>query len=102
MIVFAVRAGVPAAGGRGAAASSSRASRRGVFVGGRCGGCGKVYVPLTRLSCPECGVPTAEQVELPDTGTVTTFAINNLPDPRAPEVPFVSAYILLDGSRHAR
>ncbi len=71
--------------------------RRGVFVGGRCGGCAKVYVPY-RLSCPECGIPMAEQVELPDTGTITTFAINNLPDPRAPEVPFVSAYILLDGS----
>ncbi|MEU4571747.1 OB-fold domain-containing protein [Nonomuraea sp. NPDC023979] len=70
---------------------------RGVFVGGRCGGCGKVYVPY-RLSCPECGLRIAERTELPGTGTVTTFAINNLPDPRAPEVPFVSAYILLDGA----
>ncbi|GAA4518238.1 Zn-ribbon domain-containing OB-fold protein [Nonomuraea ferruginea] len=71
--------------------------RRGVFVGGRCASCGKVYVPY-RLSCPECGIAIGEQVELPDTGTVTTFAINNLPDPRAPEVPFVSAYVLLDRS----
>lgn len=37
-------------------------------------------------------------MEVADTGTVTTFAINNLPDPRAPEVPFVSAYVLLDGA----
>ncbi|MBB2909793.1 hypothetical protein FHS43_001039 [Streptosporangium becharense] len=69
----------------------------GVLVGCRCGSCGKVYVPY-RLSCPECGVAVTEEVTLPDTGTVTTFAINNLPDPRAPEVPFVSAYILLDGA----
>ncbi|MEU0566672.1 OB-fold domain-containing protein [Nonomuraea sp. NPDC005983] len=70
---------------------------RGVFLGGRCASCDKVYVPY-RLSCPQCGSVIAEQVELPDTGTIATFAINNLPDPRAPEVPFVSAYILLDGA----
>jgi uncharacterized OB-fold protein len=70
---------------------------RGVFVGGRCTTCDKVYVPI-RLSCPQCGSPISEQVDLPDVGTITTFAINNLPDPRAPEVPFVSAYILLDGA----
>ncbi|MDP9862657.1 MULTISPECIES: Zn-ribbon domain-containing OB-fold protein [Streptosporangium] len=69
----------------------------GVFVGCRCGSCHKVYVPY-RLSCPECGIAITEEVEVPDTGTITTFAINNLPDPRAPEVPFVSAYVLLDGS----
>ncbi|WP_373318183.1 Zn-ribbon domain-containing OB-fold protein [Planotetraspora kaengkrachanensis] len=71
--------------------------RDGVFLGGRCTRCDKVYVPF-RTSCPECGSTISEEVELPDTGTVTTFAINNLPDPRAPEVPFVSAYILLDGA----
>ncbi|ACZ84475.1 Zn-ribbon domain-containing OB-fold protein [Streptosporangium roseum] len=69
----------------------------GVLIGCRCGSCHKVYVPY-RLSCPECGVAITEEVEVPDTGTITTFAINNLPDPRAPEVPFVSAYVLLDGS----
>ncbi|MFI6536561.1 Zn-ribbon domain-containing OB-fold protein [Nonomuraea sp. NPDC050547] len=71
--------------------------RRGVFVGCRCTTCDKVYIPY-RLSCPECGNAITDEVELPDTGTITTFAINNLPDPRAPEVPFVSAYILLDGA----
>jgi uncharacterized OB-fold protein len=69
----------------------------GRFLGHRCGVCGKVYVPMKGL-CPVDGVPTTEEVEVPDTGTVTTFAVNNIPDPRAPEVPFVSAYILLDGS----
>ncbi|MEU4326107.1 Zn-ribbon domain-containing OB-fold protein [Nonomuraea dietziae] len=71
--------------------------RDGVLIGCRCATCEKVYVPY-RLTCPECGNPIAGEVTLPDTGTVTTFAINNLPDPRAPEVPFVSAYILLDGA----
>ncbi|MBB5777525.1 Zn-ribbon domain-containing OB-fold protein [Nonomuraea jabiensis] len=71
--------------------------RRGVFLGGRCESCDKVYVPY-RASCPECGSGIAETLELPDTGTITTFAINNLPDPRAPQVPFVSAYILLDNA----
>ncbi|MGW0801669.1 Zn-ribbon domain-containing OB-fold protein [Nonomuraea sp. NPDC002799] len=70
---------------------------RGVFLGGRCDQCEKVYVPY-RMSCPACGGAIADTIELPDTGTITTFAINNLPDPRAPEVPFVSAYILLDGA----
>ncbi|WP_329425758.1 OB-fold domain-containing protein [Streptosporangium sp. NBC_01495] len=69
----------------------------GVLIGCRCGTCHKVYVPY-RLSCPECGVTITEEMVVPDTGTITTFAINNLPDPRAPEVPFVSAYIQLDGT----
>jgi uncharacterized OB-fold protein len=71
--------------------------RDGVFLGGRCTGCDKVYVPY-RTTCPQCGSAISEEVGLPDTGTITTFAINNLPDPRAPEVPFVSAYIMLDGA----
>ncbi|WP_219468128.1 Zn-ribbon domain-containing OB-fold protein, partial [Nonomuraea rhizosphaerae] len=70
---------------------------RGVFLGGRCDTCEQVYVPY-RIFCPQCGGSIEDQRELPDTGTITTFAINNLPDPRAPEVPFVSAYILLDGA----
>lgn len=71
--------------------------RDGVFLGGRCPECAKVYVPY-RVSCPECGSVIDEEVRVADTGTVTTFAINNLPDPRAPRVPFVSAYVLLDGA----
>ncbi|MFC4910346.1 Zn-ribbon domain-containing OB-fold protein [Actinomadura gamaensis] len=70
---------------------------QGRILGHRCGVCGQVIVPMKGL-CPKDGVPTSEEVELPHTGTVTTFAVNNLPDPRAPEVPFVSAYVLLDGA----
>jgi uncharacterized OB-fold protein len=69
----------------------------GRILGHRCGVCGKVYVPMKGM-CPVDGVPTTEEVEVPGTGTVTTFAVNNIPDPRAPEVPFVSAYVLLDGA----
>ncbi|GAB3658568.1 OB-fold nucleic acid binding domain-containing protein [Actinocorallia lasiicapitis] len=69
----------------------------GRLLGHRCPVCAKVIVPMKGL-CPKDGVPTTEEVEVADSGTVTTFAVNNLPDPRAPEVPFVSAYILLDGS----
>jgi len=69
----------------------------GRFLGHRCDVCGKVYVPMRGL-CPADGVPTTEEVEVPDTGTITTYAVNNIPDPRAPGVPFVSAYILLDGA----
>lgn len=69
----------------------------GRIIGHRCPVCEKVIVPMKGF-CPRDGVPTSEEVELPDTGTVTTFAVNNIPDPRAPEVPFVSGYVLLDGA----
>lgn len=69
----------------------------GRIIGQRCPVCEKVIVPMKGF-CTRDGVPTTEEVELPDTGTVTTFAVNNIPDPRAPEVPFVSGYVLLDGA----
>jgi uncharacterized OB-fold protein len=69
----------------------------GRFLGHRCGVCGKVYVPM-RGMCPADGVPTTEEVEVAGTGTITTFAVNNIPDPRAPQVPFVVGNILLDGA----
>jgi uncharacterized OB-fold protein len=69
----------------------------GKILGHRCDVCGKVIVPMKGL-CPKDGVPTTQEVEVSPNGTVTTFAVNNLPDPRAPEVPFVSAYVLLDGA----
>lgn len=74
-----------------------RGIERGVFLGSRCPSCGQVYVPL-RETCPSDGTPIEGEVELPDTGTITTFAVNNIPDPRAPEVPYVCGYVLLDGA----
>ncbi len=70
----------------------------GKLVGQRCPTCGKVYIP-PRSACPADGTPTVEEVELPDTGTVTTFCIVNVPFlGQRITPPYVSAYILLDGA----
>lgn len=69
---------------------------QGKLVGQRCPRCRKVYVP-PRGACSMCGVATEEEVELPGTGTVTTFAVVNLPTPGLPS-PYVTAWILLDGA----
>jgi uncharacterized OB-fold protein len=70
----------------------------GRIVGQRCASCSKVYVP-PRGACPTCGVPTEEEVPLPDTGTVTTFCVVNIPFAgQTVRVPYVSASILLDGA----
>jgi uncharacterized OB-fold protein len=70
----------------------------GRVLGQRCPACGKVYVP-SRGVCPTDGVPTAEQVELPHAGTVTTFCVVNVPF-RGQRVtpPYVAAAVLLDGA----
>jgi uncharacterized OB-fold protein len=75
-----------------------RALAEGRLVGQRCPACGKVYLP-PRGACPTDGVPTTEDVELPDRGTVTTFCIVNVPfaGQRIPP-PYVAAYVLIDGS----
>jgi uncharacterized OB-fold protein len=70
----------------------------GRILGQRCPACRKVYVP-PRGACPVDGVPTAEEVELPDTGIVTTFCIVNVPFlGQKITPPYVSAYVLLDGA----
>jgi uncharacterized OB-fold protein len=78
-----------------------RALADGRIIGQRCPACGKVYVP-PRGTCPADGVPTTQDVELPDTGTVTTFSVVNVayPGQRALGVtpPYVAAAVLLDGA----
>jgi uncharacterized OB-fold protein len=75
-----------------------RAIEQGRIVGQRCPTCSKVYVP-PRSACPADGTPTAEEVELSETGTVTTFCIVNVPFlGQRITPPYVSAYILLDGA----
>jgi uncharacterized OB-fold protein len=70
----------------------------GRLLGQRCPACRKVYIP-PRGACPTDGVPTEEEVELPDTGTVTTFCIVNVPFMgQAITPPYVTAYVLLDGA----
>jgi uncharacterized OB-fold protein len=70
----------------------------GRLVGQRCPSCKKVYVP-PRGSCPTCAVPTEEEVELKQRGTVTSFCIVRVPYPgQQIKPPYVSASILLDGA----
>lgn len=64
----------------------------------RCPACGKVYIP-PRGACPTDGVPTADEVELPDRGIVTTFCVVNVDYPgQRVAAPYVAAAVLLDGA----
>ena len=75
-----------------------RGLAEGRLIGQRCPTCQKVYIP-PRGACPVDGVPTADEVELPDTGIVTTFCIVNVPFMgQKITPPYVSAYVLLDGA----
>ncbi|MCU1695422.1 MAG: hypothetical protein JWR34_1485 [Mycobacterium sp.] len=59
---------------------------------------GKVYFPA-READPATGRQLTEFVELPDKGTVTTFAIINIPFAgQRIKPPYVAAYVLLDGA----
>jgi uncharacterized OB-fold protein len=75
-----------------------RGVAEGRIVGQRCTVCGNVYVP-PRGACPADGIPTEEDVELPDRGIVTTFCVVNVPFlGQQIEPPYVAAHILLDGA----
>jgi uncharacterized protein len=75
-----------------------RGLAEGKLLGQRCPACGKVYIPA-RGTCPTDGVPMAEQVELPEVGTVTTFCVVNVPYPGQDITPpYVAAAVLLDGA----
>ena len=70
----------------------------GKFLGQRCPKSKKVYVP-SRGSCPTDGVATDDVVELPNTGTVTTYCVVNVPFAgQTIEIPYICAQILLDGA----
>ncbi|MFT4086678.1 MAG: OB-fold domain-containing protein [Gordonia sp. (in: high G+C Gram-positive bacteria)] len=73
----------------------------GLKAGKLCGGrvdTGEVYFP-PRVASPADGSKTVERVELPDTGTVTTFCIVNVPFlGQQITPPYVAAYVLLDGA----
>ena len=75
-----------------------RGLAEGRLLGRRCPECGKVYIP-SRVTCPADGVPTDTEVELPDTGTVTTFCVVNVAYPgQQVTPPYVAAAVLLDGA----
>ncbi|OBG15868.1 DNA-binding protein [Mycolicibacterium celeriflavum] len=65
---------------------------------GRDGKPGKVYFP-PREADPATGHELDEFIELPDKGTVTTFAVINIPFAgQRIKPPYVAAYVLLDGA----
>jgi len=71
----------------------------GKIIGGRAPSSNEVYA-ASRGTDPKSGEPTSIEVEVQDTGVVTTFCIVNIPglSELAPEIPFASAQILLDGA----
>jgi uncharacterized OB-fold protein len=71
----------------------------GKIIGGRAPSSTDVYAG-SRGTDPKTGEPTSIEVEVQDTGCVTTFCIVNIPglSELAPEIPYASAQILLDGA----
>ena len=80
-----------------------RALEQGKLLGARtgrdrAGNPGPVYFPPKEAD-PATGLELDNYVELPDRGTVTTFAIINIPFPgQRIKPPYVAAYVLLDGA----
>ncbi len=75
-----------------------RGMKEGRLMGQRSPLTGKVIVP-PRGACPESGLPTVDEVSLPDTATVITFTVVYLPIPTSKlDPPFIVANLVLDGS----
>ncbi|HKP42960.1 Zn-ribbon domain-containing OB-fold protein [Mycobacterium sp.] len=75
-----------------------RGLEEGKLLGARTGKNGKVYFPA-READPATGKQLDQFIELPDKGTVTTFAIINIPFAgQRIKPPYVAAYVLLDGA----
>lgn len=75
---------------------------KGRFIGIRCEGCGKVYVPPRRI-CGPCFKELHSLVPLADTGTIVAFSTVNYPflDPLTGvqrPIPYTYGYIRLDGA----
>ncbi|WP_343576630.1 OB-fold domain-containing protein [Mycobacterium sp.] len=75
-----------------------RGLEEGKLLGARTGEHGKVYFPPKEAD-PATGLELDTLIELPDKGTVTTFAIINIPFAgQRIKPPYVAAYVLLDGA----
>jgi hypothetical protein len=75
-----------------------RGLEEGKLLGARTGETGKVYFPPKEAD-PATGLELDNFVELPDKGTVTTFAVINIPFAgQRIKPPYVAAYVLLDGA----
>lgn len=73
-----------------------RGCKEGKLIGQRSPGTGKVTAP-PRGACPETGVPTVDEVQLKDTGTVMSFTIVHIPIPNNPiQPPYIIANLVLD------
>jgi uncharacterized OB-fold protein len=71
----------------------------GRLLGKRCPSCTLVYFPPRNGACPSCGVLLADDVEVADRGTITTFCVVNVPFlGQKITPPYVAATILLDGA----
>ncbi len=72
---------------------------QGRIVGGHAPSSDDVYA-ASRGTDPRTGEATSIEVDVHDTGTITTFCIVNIPglSDLAPEIPYVSAQVLLDGA----
>ena len=68
------------------------------IIGSRVGPGGKVYVP-PRVACPATAELTSDEVEVSDTGVITTFCVVNIPfEGQQLKPPYVCACVLLDGA----
>ena len=73
----------------------------GKIIGGRAANSDEVYA-ASRGTDPKTGEPTSIEVEVGDTGTISTFCVVNIPglSELAPPVPYVSAQIIIDGANN--
>lgn len=72
--------------------------RQGKLIGQKSDTSGLVYIP-PRGSCPRDGVPTSEEVEVSDKGTVVTLTVVRVPSENIKvDLPYCVANILLDGA----
>ena len=80
-----------------------RGTARRQLIGRRCSQCAKVYMP-PRGCCSMCGAPfTDEEVEIADTGTITTFAVVNVNfASREVDLPYAAVEVLFDGATSPR
>jgi uncharacterized OB-fold protein len=74
---------------------------QGKIIGGRAPSSSDVYA-ASRGTDPITGDVTSIEVEVKDSGVITTFCVVNIPglSDLAPEIPYVSAQILLDGANN--
>jgi len=81
-----------------AATKYLRGLEKGKLIGGVCDSCGRVYIPM-RGACPRCGVPTSNEVELADKGTIVTLTVVRVPSENIQvDLPYCVANIKLDGA----